>query len=536
MANPITWRNVNSRSDAAGVALLNQAGNSFNKAFGALGEITDNIQGDRQAEYDFTVKDNTQQFKDALAKYRTPEEVQAAQQSGELDQLVSGFNGDVDRSVVNQLPGQTINKLREGILNKNQYDASQRELVEQPLFDKFKQEVLSGGDGQSILDNNELKDESSLVDFRNKYNRSQVEQGRVDDKHKRQQDKNWFADNSPRLIKEANESFKAQAKDQEASIKGFAADLGIELNKQGEIVNYDSYSPEVLNQFHNQVDGLPKMSTTEEKVKSFYDNLSTARGVDGNSLNQLTNYYQESLEKPLPASDQAELDKAKVGLKRQYGDISNNLMATQNQNQFQGLSGADAAARITSQFVDEDGEVDEDYKAWIPYIQQAAVNGIEIKVGDSSERVYLPESMLQSSVDGAKSKLIESDGDYDVALRKYLGSLDLVGMQDKANKYEKADKELDQYYNDKRNRNNSEYQTKSLKSRLNGQRSTYRSNREKEAALEKKAAEAKARQEAEVNAPAIAEKAREEYWSRYPDNPANRSVQRNREWIRSLFN
>ena len=85
---PITWRNINSRSDSAANALLNSAETSFNNAFANLGKSVDGIQSDRKAEYDHLVDTNTQNFLDTVRKYSDLDQLKAAQPT--LDKMIAG--------------------------------------------------------------------------------------------------------------------------------------------------------------------------------------------------------------------------------------------------------------------------------------------------------------------------------------------------------------------------------------------------------------------------------------------------------------
>ena len=94
MANPITWRNVQSRGSSGVAELLNGASASINRGISSFqGALTD--QQDAQERNRLNQRENNlQNLNDAVARYDTPEALQAAQASGAFDALTSVPNMD----------------------------------------------------------------------------------------------------------------------------------------------------------------------------------------------------------------------------------------------------------------------------------------------------------------------------------------------------------------------------------------------------------------------------------------------------------
>lgn len=128
MANPITWRNINSPSNHSATELMRQSGSSFNKAFDG---ITSTIQGLQDRERN----ENTQRFLDTVAQYRTPDSLDQADTSGLFQKLLSEADGNIDRSAVRNAVSDHRGKLMDQVLASKKYDQYLRQDAEAPLVD-----------------------------------------------------------------------------------------------------------------------------------------------------------------------------------------------------------------------------------------------------------------------------------------------------------------------------------------------------------------------------------------------------------------
>lgn len=100
MAAPITWQNVAGPSSEEASRGIQYAQQSFNNAFDKFGSILKDQSAVDDANWANQKGNNTQDFLDAVAQYRTPEALAAAQQSGELDRMRQGFGYQVDRAAI----------------------------------------------------------------------------------------------------------------------------------------------------------------------------------------------------------------------------------------------------------------------------------------------------------------------------------------------------------------------------------------------------------------------------------------------------
>lgn len=102
MASPITWRNVSGPDLTGAAAILGRSQDNFQNMFDGLQGVMDTARNTQIANQENQVNLNTVRFEEMLrSRYRSPEELQAAQQSGELDALRQQFGEyglDTDRT------------------------------------------------------------------------------------------------------------------------------------------------------------------------------------------------------------------------------------------------------------------------------------------------------------------------------------------------------------------------------------------------------------------------------------------------------
>ena len=108
MANPITWRNVDAPHVDEAMRGFAWAGNSINTGFDNFTTALKQNEANNQAVWQQGKDANTAAYLDELRKYRTPEELQAAQQGGALDALKQRFGQQVD---LNRIGTETDNRV-----------------------------------------------------------------------------------------------------------------------------------------------------------------------------------------------------------------------------------------------------------------------------------------------------------------------------------------------------------------------------------------------------------------------------------------
>lgn len=134
---PITWRNVNGDTTWGAADILEVARRAFNDGFGNFQDIVNSRNEVNQQNWDTQKEVNTDQFLDRLAQFKTPEELAAAQQSGQLQALKAQFGGQIDRDAVRDAEAQQADVLMRRIATQNQYADDKTNRDARPLVDQF---------------------------------------------------------------------------------------------------------------------------------------------------------------------------------------------------------------------------------------------------------------------------------------------------------------------------------------------------------------------------------------------------------------
>ena len=165
---PITWRNVESRGVGDAARLLEGSRDSLNAGVNQIGSVFDDRQALSEKRYDIGVENNTDAFLNELQKYRTSEELQAAQQSGAIDTLRAQFGQQIDEDAVRNAPVDRLNTLRSDEQASAAYDAFQLDETVRPLRSQA-EELIAGGningfDAFLTPENRELFSEAGILD------------------------------------------------------------------------------------------------------------------------------------------------------------------------------------------------------------------------------------------------------------------------------------------------------------------------------------------------------------------------------------
>jgi hypothetical protein len=122
MSQPITWRNVQNRDDRGAARLMDSAGQNLNAGIESLRGALTNQQNIQEGNRDNRRTYNDDQFKNALSAFSSPEELAAAEASGQLESLRSFSN--MDQSLVRDGVDDRRNELQTEQTNQYNYDQS----------------------------------------------------------------------------------------------------------------------------------------------------------------------------------------------------------------------------------------------------------------------------------------------------------------------------------------------------------------------------------------------------------------------------
>lgn len=263
MAEPITWRNINSQPTAA-AQLFAGADRSFEKASDIFSGLLDkNTERERRNQQ--TIRDNnTQAYLDQLSQYRTPEELQAAIDTGAVDQLRLQYGRNIDRNLARGAAESQLTNLRQAITAKNTYDDAATDRAQRGDVDQIKQ-LIARGDfvgAEKRLGEVDLRNEASLYEAltsgknavedrgftRDQRNQTRTQWGRENEAYNTQQGVNAATN-------QALADHQATLAKQESDYLALADKYQIPRDKQGNL-DFASAPPGAIQAFSSAVSGL----------------------------------------------------------------------------------------------------------------------------------------------------------------------------------------------------------------------------------------------------------------------------------------
>lgn len=141
----ITWRNVTGSDDNGALRNLLAASQGVGNAFGGLQQVVQNFEAADRANLERTRADNTATFLDQLqSRYTTPEALQAAIQSGEVDALRAGFGKVIDRNATRGAAESRLTNLRQAGLAERQFSNQVAQDEANPIMQRAKALALQG--------------------------------------------------------------------------------------------------------------------------------------------------------------------------------------------------------------------------------------------------------------------------------------------------------------------------------------------------------------------------------------------------------
>jgi hypothetical protein len=255
---PITWKNVNNEGGfRAGALLARGAADSFNKAMGNFGGILDESQKIADDNRTNAISNADNDYRDVLAGYGSAADLQAAKDSGELDQQLAGL-GPVSRDLRRDgfRTELTDSRTEENVDYSHSQNLSQQ--AAKPIFEKWQALTLSGdkeGAAAFATENADVLNAAGLTDDVAREGQAEASrrkaEGRSDYTFGRQQAADGREDK--RLAGErAADQFATDALvgrdsddlDAADNMNQMAVDLGVPVNPETGEVDWSQATPE----------------------------------------------------------------------------------------------------------------------------------------------------------------------------------------------------------------------------------------------------------------------------------------------------
>lgn len=167
MANPITWRSLQSNPAAGVGGLLRGAESSFNGAFDTLNSQLKDYQQTDADNWKLGKEQNTNQYLDKINSFKTIEELAAAQASGELDALKSQYGAQVDSTAIRGADAAMLDTLRNRAIQTVEYNNTQRDEREAPIIDRIKSLYAQNKpeEAQALALQNDFRNDAAVAEY-----------------------------------------------------------------------------------------------------------------------------------------------------------------------------------------------------------------------------------------------------------------------------------------------------------------------------------------------------------------------------------
>lgn len=223
----ITWRNVSSGNGAAVAGhLMGAAQDSFNSGIDTLKNTLTERRDAEKANWDVAKQNNTDAFLNKLNSYQTPEQLAAAQASGELDALRGQYGAQVDGAAIRGAEGDLQQKLIERIGAQNQYADDSLDRTQRGDVDAIKAMIskrdFTGAD--AALSNLELRNEAPLYEAMQQGQRTQVEEG-YQDRRFNMDEKKFGAEMSGIGLRNSAAQMQLTAQQEQQGMSGLVAQV-----------------------------------------------------------------------------------------------------------------------------------------------------------------------------------------------------------------------------------------------------------------------------------------------------------------------
>jgi hypothetical protein len=145
MAQPITWQNVNGVSLSDAGRSIDSAQRSFNGAFDGLQGVIKDHEAIDTSNMAVQKQNNTQSYLDKVAELgRTPAQLQAAIQTGQLEQLRASFGPNIDHAATRGAAESLLDQRYKQVAAANEFADKTLTREQRPIHDSILTKAYAG--------------------------------------------------------------------------------------------------------------------------------------------------------------------------------------------------------------------------------------------------------------------------------------------------------------------------------------------------------------------------------------------------------
>lgn len=163
MAEPITWRNVTGPSVADASRPMESAASIFNAAFDPLQNILKKREDTVNANMVQQKDNNLNSFMSALYDAKTPDEMAALKQTGQLQSMLTNFGASIDQAKAREAMDSRLGTLQDQATKTFEFADTERNQKDAPLIGAAKAKFNNGDFKGAMVDIDQLSPQNQGI-------------------------------------------------------------------------------------------------------------------------------------------------------------------------------------------------------------------------------------------------------------------------------------------------------------------------------------------------------------------------------------
>lgn len=268
MSTPITWRTVNGPSLAEASRPLQVAGLTLNSGFDALGDALKQQETVDKANWQQQKENNTNAFLNQIYAANGPEGFKALQDSGQLQQMLSGFGAQIDQAKAREVMDSRLGTLQKRDQENWAYQNAALDQQEAPQVNEAKALIAQGKVDQATPLINSLSTRAQASLF-----------SAADEKTQQLLERKWKAEKHPLELQQIRAQINSSnASANNSRIQGEAAQFRLNEEKKAADAALLKSKMAVALQDNIYSEGVLKPGDTEELATLMKNNKIGADG------------------------------------------------------------------------------------------------------------------------------------------------------------------------------------------------------------------------------------------------------------------
>jgi len=442
---PITWKNVNGPNFEGVSETLGRAGESLTEGVDAIRQGKDTFEKGRTDR-------NTQAFMDQLSQFGSPEELAAAQESGQVANMRSEFGNLINRDKTDSdAITDRVTGLRKDQTANREYAASEKAFGNRDALNRFNERIAARDmeGAQAIKDNNDFANAGQLqqqITGVADYRAAEIIRKKIVSLPRISvtlSAPSGSVKRCPSKTEDINTAINNTLADQDSvdeqmgiSFQNTAKKFGLSVGEGGQVV-YEGANPADIKLFSEAVkrQGIGVSSDTQtadqltQSVIEQYPDLTQAERA------KITSDYYAGRTEQLAPREKSERDTAIKRAGKAF-EIENNVWKGSDEDVGSPLDVAstmvDELTQEGSNFTNNRDKV-EDFIA--DYVAAGSTKGID--VFDDGNFIKVPPQLIKMAAQSVGDDFFEIDTEFDEALQNLVETTDLVAAKQRFDDYNK---------------------------------------------------------------------------------------------------